>query len=96
MPKNSEIEKLTKDIGDIKNNVKNIEQQIISIDNNILKIFELINSITLFIEEAEDISDQYLEDEDEEDWTPYDERNFSYNNDEEDDGDGWGIREDES
>jgi hypothetical protein len=70
-------------------------------DDTLIKLFDILNTITVFIEDAESMNGDDLDDE--EDWTPYDERNFSYNNnsDDEDDDDeegvdGWGTREDES
>jgi hypothetical protein len=90
---------ISKDISDLKKSVKNIEAKIKSMDDTLIKLFDILNTITVFIEDAESMDEVDLDDE--EDWTPYDERNFSYNNsDEEDDDeenvDGWGIREDES
>ena len=90
---------ISKDISDLKKSVKNIETKIRSMDDTLIKLFDILNAITVFIEDAESINEADLDDE--EDWTPYDERNFSYNNnddeeDDEDDVDGWGTREDES
>jgi hypothetical protein len=63
------------------------------------QLFEVINNITIFIDDAEEIADSEDLD-DEEDWTPYDERNFSYDddNDEEDIGgdDYWSSKQDDS
>ena len=89
---------ISKDISDLKKSIKNIEAKIKSMDDTLIKLFDILNTITIFIEDAESMDEADLDDE--EDWTPYDERNFSYNNDDddedEDDGDGWGVREDES
>ena len=90
---------ISKDISDLKKSVKNIEAKIKSMDDTLIKLFDILNTITVFIEDAESMDEVDLDDE--EDWTPYDERNFSYNNsdeedDDEEDVDGWGIREDES
>ena len=89
---------IVKEISDLKKSIKNIENKIRSMDDTLIKLFDILNTITVFIEDAESMAESDLDDE--EDWTPYDERNFSYNNNDEDeddeDGDGWGIREDES
>lgn len=88
---------ISKDIVDLKKSIKNIENKLKSMDDTLVKLFDILTNITVFIEDAEDINDEDLEDE--EDWTPYDERNFSYkdnnDNDEEDD-DEWSNAEDQS
>lgn len=94
---NNISKEVVKEISELKKSVKNIEHKIKSMDDTLIKLFDILNTITVFIEDAESMNETDLDDE--EDWTPYDERNFSYNNndeDDEDDGDGWGIREDES
>lgn len=83
---------ISKDILDVKKSIKNIEQKMKSMDDTLMKLFDILNSITVFIEDAESINEQDIEDE--EDWTPYDERNFSYSDDDEDDE--WSNHEDES
>ena len=90
---------ISKDIVDLKKSIKNIENKLKSMDDTLVKLFDILTSITVFIEDAEDINDEDLEDE--EDWTPYDDRNFSYKDkdrdDEDDDNnDEWGIKEDQS
>jgi hypothetical protein len=82
---------IIKDIVDLKNGIKSIEKKIDSIDTTLEKLFEILSTISFFMEEAEEQSENY-DDNDEEDWTPYDERNFSY----EEDDDNWGSYEDES
>lgn len=67
-------------IDELKNSISNIELKIEKIDTTLEKLFEILNSITVFIEENDE---SQAELEDEEDWTPYDERNF-YSDDEED------------
>lgn len=84
---------ISKDISDLKKSIKSIENKIKSMDDTLIKLFDILNSITVFIEDAEAINEQDLEDE--EDWTPYDERNFSYDEDEDEESD-WNNREDES
>ena len=89
---------ISKDISDLKKSIKNIETKIRSMDDTLIKLFDILNTITVFIEDAESMNEEDLDDE--EDWTPYDERNFSYNNDEEEEDDDeeseWNSREDES
>jgi chromosome segregation ATPase len=96
---NSISKEVVKEIADLKKSVKNIENKIRSMDDTLIKLFDILNTITVFIEDAESMNEDDLDDE--EDWTPYDERNFSYNNnsddeDDDEDVDGWGTREDES
>jgi hypothetical protein len=88
---------ISKDISDLKKSIKNIENKIKSMDDTLVKLFDILNTITVFIEDAESMNEEDLDDE--EDWTPYDERNFSYNNnddDEDDEESEWNSREDES
>jgi hypothetical protein len=90
---------LVKDIVDLKKSTKNIESKLILMEKVLNQLFEVINNITIFIDDAEEIADSEDLD-DEEDWTPYDERNFSYDddNDEEDIGgdDYWSSKQDDS
>jgi len=88
---------LVKDINDIKKCIKGIEQKIDSLESIVEQVFIMINNISIFIDDAEEINDQDLEDE--EDWTPYDERNFAYDDNDEEDigGDNyWSNHEDDS
>jgi hypothetical protein len=90
---------LVKDIVDLKKSIKTIETKIVLMEKVLNQLFEVINNLTIFIDDAEDIANS--EDlEDEEDWTPYDERNFSYDddNDQEDIGGDnyWSSHEDDS
>jgi len=94
---NSISKEVVKEISDLKKSVKNIENKIRSMDDTLIKLFDILNTITVFIEDAESMNGDDLDDE--EDWTPYDERNFSYNNnDDEDDEEEseWNTHEDES
>ena len=92
---------LVKDISDLKKSTKNIEAKIVLMEKVLNQLFELINNITIFIDDAEDIANSEDLD-DEEDWTPYDERNFPYTNDneyeyEDEEGDDeWSNRQDDS
>jgi seryl-tRNA synthetase len=86
---------LCKDIVDLKKSVKNIETKIKGMDETLEKLLDILNTITVFIEEADE-GELDLNDEDEaEDWTPYDERGFSYE-EEYDEEDEWNNHEDES
>jgi hypothetical protein len=86
---------ISKDISDLKKSVKNIEAKIKSMDDTLIKLFDILNTITVFIEDTESMDEVDLDDE--EDWTPYDERNFTYRHDdeEENEDDNWGIKEDD-
>ena len=89
---------ISQDIDDLKKSFNALDKKIKNIDNTLEKILDILNSITVFIEENDDNSPDL---DDEEDWTPYDERNFSYdNNDDEDndylDNDDWSSHEDDS
>jgi|LakMenEpi03Aug12_release.lakeMendotaPanAssembly.Ray.scaffolds.fasta_scaffold406476_3 hypothetical protein len=90
---------LVKDIVDLKKSVRNIETKLILMEKVLNQLFEVINNLTIFIDDAEDIANSEDLD-DEEDWTPYDERNFSYedDNDDEDIGgdDYWSSKQDDS
>ena len=68
---------ISKDILELQKSIKTIEQKISKIDKTLEKLFDILNTITVFIEENDE-SDSELDDE--EDWTPYDERNFNYDN----------------
>lgn len=92
---------VVKDIFEIKKNIKTLENKINKIDQTIERVYELLNTITIFIENADELQDM-ADDDDEEDWTPYDERGFD--NEEDDDNDNediggdnyWSTHEDES
>jgi peptidoglycan hydrolase CwlO-like protein len=66
---------ISKDINDLQKNIKRLENKINSMDEVLTKVFDILNNIVVFLEDADDDSDPELDDE--EDWTPYDERNFS-------------------
>lgn len=87
---------LSKDIESLQKNIKTMETKLAKIDATLEKVYDLITAITVFIEEA----DEEDVDEDAEEWTPYDERNFELGDDgdEEDYGldDGWENHQDES
>ena len=81
---------ISKEIDNLQKSVKKIENKINSMDETLGKLFEIMNSITVFLDEEDE-----EEIDDEEDWTPYDDRNFSYeDNDMYEDE--WNSHEDES
>jgi hypothetical protein len=73
---------ISKDIDNLHKSIKKIETKINAMDETLIKLFEIMNNITIFLEDAEE-SEPELDDE--EDWTPYDERNFSYEDDSDED-----------
>jgi chromosome segregation ATPase len=73
---------INKDMTDLQRQIKNIEQKISKMDNTLERILDILNSITVFIEENDENAPDL---DDEEDWTPYDERNFNYNDNTDDD-----------
>jgi seryl-tRNA synthetase len=81
---------LSKDIESLSRNIKFIETKLAKIDSTLEKVFDLLTAITVFIEEAEEED----VDEDVEDWTPYDERNFAYEDDEENEDSDYGLEND--
>lgn len=90
---------VVKDVFEIKKTIKTLENKITKIDFTIGRIYDLLNSITIFIEDAENMHDENMEED--EDWASYNEENFSYNDnnddeDEESEDTGWGNYEDES
>jgi len=77
---------LTKDIGELKRSVKNIEAKIQRMDGVLQKVFDTLEAITIALHEAEleeALMDELDEQEDGEDWTPYEDRNFSFDEDDE-------------
>lgn len=61
---------ISKDISDLKKGIKNIENKIKMIENKIDQTMDLLNTFTMLITEQDDID---IDDEEEnEDWTPYD------------------------
>lgn len=88
---------LSKDIDSLQKNIKTMETKLAKIDATLEKVYDLLTAITVFIEEADDED----VDEDAEEWTPYDDRNFELeDNDDDDEGygldDGWTNHQDES
>jgi len=78
---------LTKDISELKRSVKNIEAKIQRMDGVLQKVFDTLEAITIALHEAEleeALMDELEEQEDSEDWTPYEDRNFSFDDNDED------------
>jgi flagellar capping protein FliD len=79
---NKENDKFQKELADIKKMVKGLDTRLISLEDKIDQIFEIMNTLTVMIyEEGEDLEDEV----ENEDWTPYDEHNWQNDEDEEDD-----------
>ena len=79
---------LTKDINELKRGFKNLEIKIQKMDEVLQKVYDILEAITIALHEAEleDAMIEELEEQEEgEDWTPYDDRNFSFDENEDDD-----------
>jgi HJR/Mrr/RecB family endonuclease len=77
---------LTKDIVELKKGIKNIENKIKFLENKIDQAIEILNTFTILISDMEDMNDVDIDDEEEnEDWTPYDEQGDYELEDNEDD-----------
>jgi hypothetical protein len=79
-------QKLSLDIAELKKGIKNIEKKINLMDQTLEKLFDILNTISVLIEESDYHTDT---DDDVEDWTPYNEDNYSY-----DEEDTYGLYED--
>lgn len=75
------------DIIDLKKGIKNIENKIKSMDDTLTKLFDIMNTIIILIEESENYEEDVEEESEKEEWTPYDEENFSYEDSYDDDDD---------
>jgi hypothetical protein len=62
---------MSKDIGDIKKIIKTIDIKIKSIDDKLSQIIDIMNSIAVFLVDESDINEETYDDEDEENWNPY-------------------------
>jgi DNA anti-recombination protein RmuC len=75
----------TKDMKELKQGFKNLEYKIKRLDETIQKVYDILEAITIALHEAE-IEEEMIEElenqEDGEDWTPYDDRNFSFDENE--------------
>jgi flagellar capping protein FliD len=77
-----DTDKFQKELADIKKMVKGLDTRLISLQDKIDQIFEIMDTLTIMIyEEGEDLEDEV----ENEDWTPYDENNWQSDEDEEDD-----------
>jgi hypothetical protein len=66
---------LTKDIVEVKKGIKNIENKIKLLENKIDQAIDLLNTFTILISDMDDMNDVDIDDEEEnEDWTPYDQQ----------------------
>lgn len=64
---------LSKDIGEIKKSIKNIENKMKILDQKIEQTIDILNTFTILIADMEDANEADIDDEEEnEDWTPYD------------------------
>jgi hypothetical protein len=77
---------LTKDIVEVKRGIKNIENKMKLLENKIDQAIDLLNTFTILISDMDDMNDSDIDDEEEnEDWTPYDEGVDYESDDNEDD-----------
>jgi hypothetical protein len=66
---------LTKDILEVKKGIKNIENKMKVLENKIEQAIDLLNTFTILISDMDDMDDSDIDDEEEnEDWTPYDQQ----------------------
>jgi hypothetical protein len=66
---------LTKDIVEVKKGIKNIENKIKLLENKIDQAIDILNTFTILISDMDDMNDSDIDDEEEnEDWTPYDQQ----------------------
>jgi len=66
---------LTKDILEVKKGIKNIENKMKVLENKIEQAIDLLNTFTILISDMDDMDDSDIDDEEEnEDWTPYDQK----------------------
>jgi hypothetical protein len=66
---------LTKDIVEVKKGIKNIENKMKLLENKIDQAIDLLNTFTILISDMGDMDDSDIDDEEEnEDWTPYDQK----------------------
>jgi DNA anti-recombination protein RmuC len=81
----------TKDMKELKQGFKNLEYKIKRLDETIQKVYDILEAITIALHEAE-IEEEMIEEleneEETEDWTPYEDRNFTFDQDDEEDDEG--------
>jgi seryl-tRNA synthetase len=65
---------ISKDINEVKKSIKNIENKIKSLENKIDQAIDILNTFTILISDIGDMDIDDEEEEENEDWTPYDEQ----------------------
>lgn len=86
---------IIKDLDSIKKTLKIMDERSKRIETTLESLFELINSITIFIEDEGVLDDDELEEN--ENWTPYNEYNYDDNDEEDIGGDNyWSNNEDDT
>lgn len=63
---------LSKDMAELKKSIKNIENKTKSIDEKLAQIIDIINNLTIFIGDEDEVESM-----ENEDWTPYNETIYS-------------------
>lgn len=66
---------LSKDVTDLKKSIKTINTQLTSLNEKVDQILEIMNTFTIMLSEEDEQNDE---------WTPYDEDNFDFGDSEED------------
>jgi hypothetical protein len=92
MKSNKEIHNMdthiSKDISELKRNIKSLETKIQRMDGVLQKVYDILEAITIVLHEAEldeDMIAEMDENEENEDWTPYEDRNFTFDENEDED-----------
>jgi hypothetical protein len=80
---NKDNDKFQKELADIKKMVKGLDTRLISLEDKIDQILDIMNTLTVMIYDQDDGADD--DEIENEDWTPYDEHNWQ--NDVNDDND---------
>lgn len=82
---------LSKDIGEVKKVLKNIENKVKHLEEKIDQAIDILNTFTILISDAEDIEDEDSEDSEDfldenNEWRPYESpEDYNYDNDEDED-----------
>ena len=92
MKSNKEIHNMdghiSKDITEMKRQIKSLETKIVKMDETLKKVYDTLEAITIALHDAE-IEEAMMEDleeqEESEDWTPYEDRNFTFDQDDDED-----------
>jgi len=88
MKSNKEIHNIdnhvSKDMAEMKRQIKSLESKILRMDETLQKVYDTLEAITIALHDAE-IEEAMMEDleeqEENEDWTPYEDRNFTFDQD---------------